>query len=549
MAKFNLSSSLKAKLATRFGILTLLFLVGVGITFYTLSRIIAINKEINTVYTPSVQSVNDYKLLIVNSKALISNWVFVQSDNNNADKQRLVKVTDVENVKAKQSLTKLAASWIEKDKLLLDSIFKQVDLLFADYGSVRQSLNTFESYSDPMVTMGINSPMTMMQEQGSITLSFNKVISGLDRLAKSQMEGAKKANEEMTKVLYKFKVFISLIAIVTLVLGIVITISTVRSITVPIIHVKNVLAKMGKGILENEKLKEQNNEIGEMSAALNYLSQGLKETAAYADKIGNGDFNASFTPLSQEDILGNSLLEMGKKLKTLSEEEKKRNWVTSGLAKFADILRSNNDVAELSDSIIVNVVKYLGANQGGVFLLNEDDGERKLVLTACYAYERKKYIEKVIREGEGLVGQCLLEKDTIYLTEVPNEYVKITSGLGSANPNCIVVQPLVINDDLVGVIEIASFKVLDKFEMEFLSKLSENIASVISSVKVNERTVKLLEEAKMSHEALKSQEEELRQNLEELTATQEEVYRKENEYIQRIQELEQQLNTTTTTLN
>lgn len=544
MSKFSLSSSLKAKLATRFGILTLMFLVGVIITLFTLSKIIYINKEINTVYNPSVQNANEVKLLIVNSKALISNWVFVQSDNNNADKVRLRELMDKQYPKAKQELKQIAVSWPDKDKKLLDTINKQIDLLFADYDQVKKVLNTFESYNDPMLVFEVS---PLMQDQGSITVTFNNVVKGLDKLVSSQMENSSRANTEMTLVLNSFKAFIFIIAVFTVFLGVFITIATIRTITKPINEVKTVLAKMGKGVLENEKLRVQKNEIGEMSAALNYLSDGLKETAAYADKIGNGDFNASFKPLSDEDILGNSLLEMGKKLKTLSEEERKRNWVTSGLAKFADILRSNNDVAELSDNIVSNLVKYVGANQGGIFLLNEEDGERKLVLSACYAYDRKKFIQKTIYEGEGLIGQCLLEQDVIYLTEVPDEYVKITSGLGSANPNCIVVQPLSINDELVGVLELASFKVLDKFEMEFLAKLSENIASVISSVKVNERTVKLLEEAKMSHEALKSQEEELRQNLEELTATQEEIQRKEQEYIQRIKELESQQNTTALT--
>jgi putative methionine-R-sulfoxide reductase with GAF domain len=542
MAKFNLSSSLKTKLAIRFGALTAVFIVCVVITLYTLSKIIYINREINTVYTPSVQNVNDLKVLIINSKSLISTWVYVQAEDNTTDKTKLRSLIGTDYVAAQKTLKSISANWTDKDKMLLDSTFKQIQLLFEDYQKVMQLLNSFESYNDPTILYAEIYPV--MQEQGSITLHFNAVRNNLDRLVQIQTDNAHNANMELTSVLAKFKVFISLIAFFTLVLGVIITISTIRSITRPILEVKEVLSKMGKGVLENEKLAVSNNEIGEMSAALNFLSDSLKETAAYADKIGNGEFSAAFTPLSEEDILGNSLLGMGQKLKTLSEEERKRNWVTSGLASFADILRSESDVAMLSDTIISNLVKYLGANQGGIFLVNDLHGEVVLNLVACYAYERKKYIEKTIHEGEGLVGQCLLEKDTIYLTEVPDNYVKITSGLGSANPNCVVVQPLTINDELVGVVEIASFKVLDKFEMEFLAKLSENIASVISSVKVNERTVKLLEEAKMSHEALKAQEEELRQNLEELTATQEEIQRKEQEYIERIKELESQLNVT-----
>ena len=241
-------------------------------------------------------------------------------------------------------------------------------------------------------------------------------------------------------------------------------------------------------------------------------------------------------------MLGNSLLEMGKKLKVLGEEDRKRNWVTAGLAKFADILRSSADVKELSDEVISSLVKYLGANQGGIFLLKEEDNEPVLELTACYAYDRKKFLEKIVRQGEGLLGQCLLEKDTIYLTEVPNDYIQITSGIGGANPRCIVIQPLVVNEELVGVLELASFKVLDKFELEFLKKLSENIAGIISNVKVNERTVHLLNEARTAQESMRSQEEELRQNLEELTATQEEMFRKEQEYLEKIAHFEQQVN-------
>jgi GAF domain-containing protein len=231
---------------------------------------------------------------------------------------------------------------------------------------------------------------------------------------------------------------------------------------------------------------------------------------------------------------------MGKKLKIIGEEDRRRNWVTVGLAQFSDILRSSNDLKILCETILSSLIKYLGANQGGIFLVNETDGqETYLELVACYAYDRKKFLEKKIHVGEGLVGQCLLEKDTIYLTDVPDNYVQITSGTGAATPRCIVIQPIKINDEIVGVFEIASFNVLDKYEMEFLSKLSESVASVVSSVKVNERTVKLLEESRINQESMRSQEEELRQNLEELNATQEEMRRKELEYIDKIALLEQ----------
>jgi PAS domain S-box-containing protein len=115
------------------------------------------------------------------------------------------------------------------------------------------------------------------------------------------------------------------------------------------------------------------------------------------------------------------------------------------------------------------------------------------------------------------------------MTEVPNNYVNITSGLGSSNPRCLLIVPLRFNDMVYGVIEMASFSVYQPFQINFIEKVAESIASTISTVKVNLRTIKLLEESKLKSEELAAQEEEMRQNMEELQTTQEESARRELE--------------------
>jgi hypothetical protein len=282
------------------------------------------------------------------------------------------------------------------------------------------------------------------------------------------------------------------------------------------------------------------------------INNNLRFATEFVREIGKGNFNARLEGITDENFdlnkqnLAGELVNMKVKMKASAEEEKKRVWATEGLANFGELLRtSSHDLSKLSEEVVIFVVKYLKANQGGIFILNDEDENNKyLELVAAYAFERKKYLTKKIGIGEGLVGQTYLERETIHLKQLPKNYVAITSGLGGANPHTLVLVPLKIEETVLGVLEIASFKDFEKHEIEFCEKIGESIASTISSVKINERTRYLLEQSQQQSEEMKAQEEEMRQNMEELQATQEEMGRKEKDYIQRIEQLENTLATT-----
>ena len=252
----------------------------------------------------------------------------------------------------------------------------------------------------------------------------------------------------------------------------------------------------------------------------------------FVKQIENGNLDVLYNGEEKidEDTTGNalaaSLISMRDQMKKIARQESERKWVTEGLARFVEILRANNDMEQLADNIIKNLVKYLNANQGMLFLLSEEEnGDRYLEIIGCYAYERKKYIYKRINIGEGVAGQSVLEKETIYMTEIPKNYVNITSGLGEAAPSSVLIVPLKVNEVVYGVVEIASFTKLAQYQIEFVEKLGESIASSISTVKNADRTKKLLEESQSQAEQVRAQEEELRQNMEELSSTQEEIQR------------------------
>ncbi|HAF28466.1 MAG TPA: hypothetical protein DCG75_05395 [Bacteroidales bacterium] len=310
-----------------------------------------------------------------------------------------------------------------------------------------------------------------------------------------------------------------------------------HSISRPVIKTTAILSDLAKGDIDESKKIDvkSKDEIGEMGQSVNTLIDGLNKTAEFAREIGKGNLEKEFDLLSDKDVLGISLLEMRKSLKIAKEQEaqrkledQKQNWATQGLAKFGEILRQNNDdMHEFSYHIISNLVKYIDANQGGIFMLNDDDkNDVYIELLSFYAYERRKYMEKRIEVGVGLIGRCVKEQKTIYMTDLPDEYINITSGLGQSRPNALLIVPLKVNDQIFGVVELAGFNQFEDHVIKFVEEVGESIASTISTTKINIRTSQLLEQSQQQSEEMAAQEEEMRQNMEELQATQEEAGRR-----------------------
>ncbi len=272
----------------------------------------------------------------------------------------------------------------------------------------------------------------------------------------------------------------------------------------------------------------------ELQSRITDLNDGINSEQAKSRKVfdfvekirqGQTDFQYEF---QEGDEIGKSLINLRNELKRSQEEEdarknedKQRHWITEGLARFGDILRENiGDIDKLSNEVVMNLVKYVNAQQACFFLLQERDGQKIFNMTASYAYGRKKYPNKEIQWGEGLVGACAQEKKTIFIKETKEDYVKITSGLGKANPRSLVIVPLKVNDEIYGVVEIASFVKYQPFEIEFIERVAESIASTISNVNINMRTAQLLKESQEQAEIMAHQEEEMRKNMDALKQTQ-----------------------------
>ena len=308
-----------------------------------------------------------------------------------------------------------------------------------------------------------------------------------------------------------------------LVVSIILAFLAIKRIVHPIQKLRDVFAEMTKGILP-EKIEGNNNEIGDVILATNIFVDSLKETANFANSIGEGNLTKEYAPLGKDDSLGHSLLEMREKLKVASQEDKIREWKIKRVTRFSELLRQNADDLELFGfNIISELTKSIGADQGAIFALEEGNEYNYLKMIGCYAFERRKYINKEVLKGEGIIGQCWQEKGSIHLKEIPQSYIKIKSGLGDSQPKEVLAVPLIEADEVFGIIEIASFKALDSYKIEYVQELCESIASTLKGIKINVQTQQLLTDSKKMTESMRSQEEELRQTAEEMQATTEDL--------------------------
>ena len=543
--------NIAAKIGLGFGLVTVAVIVNGIMTSNSLQRSQKVNEIITNIYTPSLEWINKLSAEISDSRMLVKSWVYIDKISDTPDKLKLRKLHAVDYTEVRDTLKSFSKLWANEHPELRDLLLKIdssiVDTLFVKHQYIMDQLSDFESYDDPFIVFEVT-PMT--EEGGEVMVLTQRILNEIAVLRTNLEDQVNQGRIEMVDTFNSFKTRIIFMAIILVLGALIIGAFTIDSLARPINHTKNILLKMSKGILPKEKLTEGSDEIGQMAKALNLLIQGLKDIFNFSLEIGKGNFDTDFKPLSDEDVLGLSLLEMRNELKNASveeekrkEEDKQRNWAAQGVAMFSDILRKSNDnLEELSYDIISNMVKYTSSNQGGMFIVNDGDKDHiYLEMSACYAYDRKKFLNRKIEAGEGLVGRCYQEQEKIFLTDIPDDYIKITSGLGNDNPKCLLLVPLVYNNMIYGIIEIASFNVYRPFEIEFIERVSESIAATISSVKANVQTTMLLEQSQQQAEEMSAQEEEMRQNMEELRATQEQSARREEDLKHEVEELRKRL--------
>jgi PAS domain S-box-containing protein len=271
-----------------------------------------------------------------------------------------------------------------------------------------------------------------------------------------------------------------------------------------------------------------------------YYQEVINQTIDFVQEIEKRNLNVPFIARNGEKVLETAMEAMRKSLITSSQKEYERNEINRISSEVGALLQTYNDINKLSEEIITYLVKKLdNVVQGAFYVVDgEIEDEKVIRMKASYAYNRKKYMHSEFKFAQGLVGQAAVERESIHRTEIPDDYMTITSGLlGHRKPTSILITPLITHDVVYGVIELAAFQKFTPLQCNLINELSDIIARTIANVKINNRTFSLLQESEKMSTELRYQKRQLLQNAEDLIKTQEELKESNIKLEEQIQEV------------
>jgi hypothetical protein len=376
--------------------------------------------------------------------------------------------------------------------------------------------------------------ITRQQTAESMGANTENLYTSLELISKIEENAAASTLENIAFTFEQMPRVAFVISIIVVLIAASIATHIINSIFSKLRLIKSKIRELEQGNLP-APIPPATDELDAVAKGINNLSENLGRVSQFASQVGNNNLDSELTAFDSESLIGQSLIQMRDSLKKLALEEEERAWIANGITVFADLIRQNShDQVLLCESFISKLVSYLEINQGCVYMLDEEQAQPTLTLRAAYAYQQQRYQDHTILVGEGLIGETFRENRSRFLIEVPENYIRITSGIGESLPKCLLIVPIRANEK-VGVLELASFHPLTEAERNFTEKVAELLAATVITLRTTENTRRLLEKAQISGEMMRIQEEEMRQNMEELQTTQEEMRRKESELVRLLQ--------------
>lgn len=255
---------------------------------------------------------------------------------------------------------------------------------------------------------------------------------------------------------------------------------------------------------------------------VNQLAENLtiqvRSISEVASAVTKGDLTQNIRVDAKGEVkeLKDTINQMITNLRETTLLNQDQDWLKSNLAKFNQMLQGQKDLKTVARLILSELATVVHAHYGAFYIVTSEDVFPKLKLFASYAYKSEKHIPKEFLFGEGLVGQCALEKECISLSNIPDTYVKITSGIGKAKPSNLIILPVLFGTNVKAVIELGTLDAFSQTHLDFLNQLTKSIGIVINTIQTSTRTEVLLSQSQSLTSALKNQQDELRRTNDEL---------------------------------
>lgn len=542
----NFKPGIKARIYYTIVPLAIITIIAFSYLFRQITQRDELIRNVTENFQPSLTNLIGLQDKFEESRSLIYLWSLNTDHSENAFRDQFNNLFSNEIPYFRDALTSMTDQWVEEDyELLMKTTSLITDSLYFSYLSFISNVRELEPGPE-LTTEDIE---FYMQDFGLIFI-LSEIEQNLNFLIdKRKLDITGIFNEISQKTTNLKRNIIVLSVFLLSFIGVLIFV-LLGHLNRNISELRKNLSLLAEGKIPDPMEIKEKNEFAVVIENLNHLFNYLKNLTLVAKRIGDKDFSTEFKPLGEDDELGTEIVNLQKNLKNAhdeqiryQEEEFQRKWVSDSIAKINDILRiSTEKIEELGFLVIKALVEYTDARVGGLFILNNENPDNIFIeMIASYAYDRKKNIEKIIIPGEGLVGRCFSEKETIYMTDIPHDYLTIKSGLGENNPISILIAPLHLNENIFGVVELAAFSEFEDYKIRFVETIGENIATTISTLKTNLQTSILLDQTRQQAEELLAQEEEMRQNMEELRLIQENSAIKERELMEEIKELKNKI--------
>lgn len=516
---------------TYFGLIFMFAFVAV-FCYQTMTSNRDTSKYVSHVVDPSLKAMDDLELMIVESKMLTTNWVFLRSDID--DKQALKNLHNVRYPALKGRIDSLAFKWENKSASdSLDAILTDFEALIRIQKQITHKLVDFEDYDDPSLKFDAESTL-----EDLILPHTNNIINKLHSVKAIKKARKIALEDKVAQSTVNLRNFVSAILVIFIIMCIIMSIYMTNIITKPILRIRRAINTLGLGKLDEIETIGRNDEISEMITSVNTLVKNLKQTSEFANSIGKGNFKIEHTPLSDDDELGKALINMKTNLAKFSAEERDRNWLNQGINEVGELLRKDHDnPLNLSTKVLNYVVNYVNALQGAAYRVQTFNQNKIIELMATNGFSFNQKAKENLQPGEGFIGQCVVDKRTRTIATIDG-VDPIYMGTNAITPKQILVLPMVIDEDVKAVFELSTLEPFSPLAIEFLNRVAGMMAATIDLIERKHTTESLLQEAQKLNTELSYKEEALRfanQKMEEkahILEEQNEAIRTKNESLE-----------------